>query len=243
MKAMILAAGLGTRLKPFTDHHPKALAPIGEHTLLELAIKKLIKADIKDIVINVHHFADQIIDYVAQHDNFGAHIQISNEIDEVLETGGGLKKALSLLGTQDDVLVCNADILSNIDLKAMMTAHQKWQPATTLAVQDRTSSRKLIFNNTHQLIAWCNETDQQLKPADVQLPIAYKKLAFSGIQIIHPQLLQDIQLAGKFSLIDMYLQAMNRHAIRAYEHSNDVLLDVGKPEAHKAAQELIKELL
>lgn len=238
MKAMILAAGLGTRLKPFTDKHPKALAPIGETTLLALNIQKLIKYGITDIVINVHHFADQIIQYLEEHQCFGANIRISDERSEVLETGGGLKKALPLLDNTSDILVCNVDILSNINYHNLLTYHLSQKADVTLAVQQRSSSRQLLFDASHQLYGWTNTLTSLTRPADLQLQPQGSMLAFSGIQILKKSFCDAILLEGKFSLIDVYLNAMQQHKILAFDHTNDVVLDVGKPEALEKAATL-----
>lgn len=235
---MILAAGLGTRLKPFTEKHPKALAPVGGHTLLELNIKRLQQSGINDIVINVHHFAHQIIEYIRANNAFGANIKMSDESDTVLETGGGVKKAVSYFENSEDVLVCNVDILSNIDIAAMRLKHTALHADVTLAVQNRTSSRNLLFDQHQVLTGWRNNTTLEVRPAHLDWETMDAK-AFSGIQIINRNFYNNIGLEGKFSLIDAYLDAMGSYNIKGYDHTGDLLLDVGKPEALDKAQELV----
>lgn len=242
MKAMILAAGLGTRLKPFTDKHPKCLAPIGQYTLLEIAIKRLQEYGIQDIIVNVHHFADQIINYLKDNRNFGATIYISHEQGEVLETGGGLKKVIQDQYIQESIIVCNADILTNLNYHELIEQHNKTKAQATLAVQERNSSRQLIFNSKDQLVAWENIKEEMYKPSNFKMQKEDKRRAFSGIQIIEPSIFTHSQLTGKFSLIDLYLETMASQSILAFDHSKDILLDVGKPEAHERAQALLHEL-
>ncbi|MGB6093368.1 MAG: sugar phosphate nucleotidyltransferase, partial [Moheibacter sp.] len=154
-KAMIFAAGMGTRLKPFTDHHPKALAEVNGKTLLQRNIEYLKTIGVTELTINVHHFADQIIDFLKQNSNFGIHIQISDETAELLETGGGLVKAKEMIGDQS-FLVMNVDILTDLNLEDLIQFHYQYQPLVTLAVSDRDSSRKLLFKKNRQLAGWKN---------------------------------------------------------------------------------------
>lgn len=237
MKAMILAAGLGTRLKPFTDQHPKALAPVNGKSLLELNIRNLQQFGIYDIVVNVHHFADQIIATLKANDGFGSRYQISDETSAVLETGGGIKNAIPLFEAEDDILICNADILSAIDIDELISYHKYHGSSATLAVQDRASSRKLLFDQNNNLKGWINTATQETKPIDLDTS-AYLAKAFSGIQILHKKFYKNIALNGKFSIIDAYLNIMDTHQIKCFDHTGDLLLDVGKPEALEKAQAL-----
>lgn len=233
---MLLAAGLGTRLKPFTDHHPKALAPVGDRTLLEINIRKLVKAGISDIVVNVHHFADQIIDMLREHNGFGANIQVSDETAMVLETGGGVKNAVPLFGNAEDILVCNVDILSDINIIALYDFHRQHQAAVTLAVQRRATSRNLLLDTAANLRGWQYNTTGEVRPPglDTAQLVPY---AFSGIQVLNRKLYSSMPLQGKFSLIDLYLHCMSGHTIKGFDHTGDLLLDVGKPAAlEKAAK-------
>ena len=235
MKAMLFAAGLGTRLKPFTDHHPKALAEVNGKTLLEHNIRYLQSYNITDVVVNVHHFADQIELAIEQNNGFGSNISVSDERDAVLETGGGLKKAAHYFSGQDDFLVMNVDILTNLDLGAFITAHRKTKSDATLAIIDRSSSRNLLFDNDLNLCGWKNNNTGEEKISIVK--DNYHPFAFSGIQVISQSLLQSIRQEGKFSMIDVYLEASKTMKIKGYDHTGDLLLDVGKPESiAKAAQ-------
>lgn len=232
IKAMLFAAGLGTRLKPFTNNHPKALAVVNGKTLLERNILYLKKNGINDLVINVHHFADQIISFLAEHQNFGIHIQVSNESEEVLETGGGLKKAIPLLNDADVIIVMNADILSNLDVNKLLTFHQNKNSFATLAVTERETSRYLLFEN-EELVGWEN-----IKTGEVKMPKPAEKtnqLAFSGIQVLSKEFLSKILQEGKFSIIETYLSLCATEKINAYNHTGDILIDVGKPEAIEKA--------
>ena len=222
MKAMIFAAGLGTRLKPLTDTMPKALVPLGGKPLLQWQVEKLREAGIMDIVVNVHHFPDQIIDAIRAHEGWGCRIQVSDERDCLLETGGGLRKAKALLGTDEPVLTCNVDILSNIDLKALLAAYD--DSASLLVVSDRQTQRYLCFDEQHTLCGWTNIATGELKGQDGH------QLAFSGMQILSPEALAllDTMPEERFSLIDFYLRTMQRVPFRAYVPSDYRMMDVGK---------------
>jgi hypothetical protein len=247
MRAMILAAGLGTRLKPFTDAHPKALAIVNGKSLLQRNVEYLLSYGISDIIVNVHHFADQIITAIHKNNGWGANITISNETDEVLETGGGLLRAANYFKNEESWLVMNADILTNLDLHKLMVADEantlkaEGDLVATLAVTDRVSSRNLIFNTAGTLCGWKNNTTGQEKWANpLRDPNSAVPKAFSGIQIIHASFLKEVQLSGKFSLIDAYLQLAQHYAIHYYDHSDGILLDVGKPESLEKAATIFK---
>jgi NDP-sugar pyrophosphorylase family protein len=242
MKAMILAAGLGTRLKPFTDHHPKALALVNGKSLLQRNIEYLLSYGITDIIVNVHHFADQIVNTIHHNNGWGAHITISDETHEVLETGGGLLHAANFFEGEERWLVMNADILTDLNLHKMMEADASYalkaegDLMATLAVTDRTSSRNLIFNQAGTLCGWKNNgTGEEKWSLPLKDPNTAVPKAFSGIQIIHAPFFEAIELRGKFSLIDAYLQLAQHYAIYYYDHSDGILLDVGKPESLEKA--------
>ncbi len=244
---MILAAGLGTRLKPFTDKHPKALAMVNGKSLLQRNVEYLLSYGISDIIVNVHHFADQIIKAIHDNNGWGANISISDETDEVLETGGGLLRAANYFKHEESWLVMNADILTNLDLHKLMVADEtnalnaEGDLVATLAVTDRVSSRNLIFNTAGTLCGWKNNTTGQEKWANpLRDPNSAVPKAFSGIQIIHASFLKEVQLSGKFSLIDAYLQLAQHFAIHYYDHSDGILLDVGKPESLEKAATIFK---
>lgn len=247
MRAMILAAGLGTRLKPFTDKHPKALAVVNGKSLLQRNVEYLMSYGITEIIVNVHHFADQIIDTIKEHKGWGATITISDETDEVLETGGGLLRAKDYFKDEERWLVLNADILTNLDLHKMIEADALYAQkaegdlVATLAVTNRTSSRNLIFNTAGTLCGWKNNNTAEEKWANpLRDPNTAVPKAFSGIQIVHATFLQEVALRGKFSLIDAYLQLAQHFAIHFYDHSDGILLDVGKPESLEKAATIFK---
>ncbi|PID69049.1 MAG: nucleotidyltransferase [Flavobacteriia bacterium] len=236
MKAMILAAGLGTRLKPFTEQHPKALLPINNKTLLQRNIEYVKQAGITEIVINIHHFGQQIIDFLNTHNNFGCHIQISDEREELLETGGGLLKARHLLEDSPFVLL-NADILTHLDLSKMIAYHNQCKPLVTLAVSQRISSRQLEFNQNMSLCGWKNlNTGEHIHTGS---QVAYER-AFSGIHIIDPALFERITETGKFSIIPTYLRLMEEYDLKGFDHTGIEVLDVGKPENIDRAERYFK---
>ncbi|MBX9450132.1 MAG: NTP transferase domain-containing protein [Taibaiella sp.] len=243
MKAFLLAAGLGTRLRPFTDHHPKALAQVNGKTLLEWNIRTLQKFGIQEFVINVHHFGDQIKDFLMQNEGFGSRYHISEESEELLETGGALLHAREFLSNADHILMMNVDILSNIDLKQFIQFHLIHNRTGTLAVQDRASSRKLLFGlneqEEYELKAWINTRDGQIKPPSVPaLDPEWRAFSFSGIQLLKGSVLDHITHTGKFSIIDAYLDIIDRKKIIAYDHTGDIMIDVGKPESLEEAQKV-----
>lgn len=234
--AMIFAAGLGTRLKPWTDHHPKALAVVNGKPLLQRNIEYLKQFGITDIVINVHHFADQIIRFLEENDHFGMRIEVSHEVGEPLETGGGLLKARSFLQNANPFLVMNADILTDMDIDRMLAFHNQHNPLVTLAVTDRSSSRAFLFDDKQVLCGWQNS-----KTGEERISVVVEKhtpKAFSGIHLIHPVFFQLTTETGKFSLVDVYLRLASSQTIMGYDHSGTKLIDVGKPESIAAATAL-----
>ncbi|MFO7840664.1 MAG: nucleotidyltransferase family protein [Fidelibacterota bacterium] len=234
MKAMILAAGKGTRLRPMTDIMPKALIEIGGKTLLERAILKLKRADIDEIVVNVHHFADQVEHFLREHD-FGIKIHISDEREKLLDTGGAVKKARKYLAGDEPFFVFNVDVISNINLLDMLYLYQMSPAMAILAVRMRGSSRQLCFDRYHHLVGWKNmETGEQKGEEG----LCY---AFSGIQLLHPAIFEYMPKAERFSLIDLYLDAAGEHIILAYDHTDGEWMDVGTPERLKKAIALLKQ--
>ncbi|MGV8915116.1 MAG: nucleotidyltransferase family protein [Kaistella sp.] len=237
MKALIFAAGKGTRLKPFTDHHPKALALVNGMPLLERNIKYLQGFGINDFVINVHHFGVQIIDFLKENNYFGSTIEFSDEKDELLETGGGLVFARKLLDLGEDFLIMNADILTDLDLNAFIQFHQGKNDFATLAVSDRKSSRKLLFNSEMVLRGWLNVESGEQRLAEFNK--GFKPLAFSGIHCINPRIFNKIKRTGKFSIMEEYLDLMHTEEIHGYEHQAHII-DVGRPESVLAAEKIFK---
>jgi NDP-sugar pyrophosphorylase family protein len=243
MKAMILAAGLGTRLRPLTDHRPKALVEVAGRTLLEITLTRLRTFGIRDVIINVHHFADMVVDYLQAHHNFGMRIEISRE-DELLDTGGGLKKAapffLESANSQDQpFIVHNVDVLSNIDLGRIAEFHTKQEALATLAVQDRETSRYLLFDPSLGLCgrrSGSDGTPELIRPAQ-----QFQALAFSGIHIISPRLLAMLTEEGAFSIITSYLRlAAQGEKICAFRADEYYWRDVGKPDSLPQAAEDLK---
>ncbi|MBS1614809.1 MAG: NTP transferase domain-containing protein [Bacteroidetes bacterium] len=231
MKAMLLAAGLGTRLAPFTHHHPKALAQVQGRSLLEWNVRYLQQFGIREVVVNVHHFADQIEEAVCAGKGWGSKVLISDERSAVLETGGGLKHATHFFETETAFLVMNVDVLTNLDISALQAAHAAGKAQATLAVMQRPSSRYLLFDEKLWLCGWRNTKTGELRG------LPGTDFAFSGIQIISGDLLRGIHRDGKFSLIDVYLDALAAGGkIQGFDHSNDLFLDAGKPETLAQAQ-------
>lgn len=237
MKALIFAAGKGTRLKPFTDHHPKALATVNGVPLLERNIRFLQSFGINDFVINIHHFGDQIIDFLRKNDNFGAKIEISDERGELLETGGGLVFARKFLDFQEDFLIMNADILTDLNVSEFVKYHQEKKDFATLAVSDRKSSRKLLFNSEMVLRGWLNVETGEQRLAEFNK--GFKALAFSGIHCINPEIFNKIKRTGKFSIMEEYLDLMHTEQIQGFEH-HGILIDVGRPESVLEAEKIFK---
>jgi NDP-sugar pyrophosphorylase family protein len=214
---MIFAAGLGTRLKPLTDTMPKALVSVGGQPLLWHVMQKLKAAGYERIVVNVHHFAQQIVDYLRENDNFGLDIRISDETAALLETGGGIKKALPLFDPTEPILIHNVDILSNLDLSALPT------DAPLLVVSQRPTKRYLQFDDTMRLVGWKNIETGEVKGREAT------SLAFSGIHMFHPSLTPLLaDWPDRFPIMDFYLKTCGDHLIRGYEARDLRLLDVGK---------------
>ncbi len=233
---MIFAAGLGTRLKPFTDHSPKALAEVNGKSLLEHNVRYLQKFGIYEIVINVHHFADMILEAIADNDGYGSEISISDEQDALLETGGGLKKAAYFFEGETAFVVMNVDILTNLDLGKMIAVHTENNAMATLAVMQRSSSRQLLFDQNMLLCGWMNNNTGEKRIArEVQAVTPY---SFSGVQVLSPSVLHDAPFEGKFSLIDLYLYQARTNNLVGYDHSGNLFIDVGKPGSVEQAEYL-----
>ena len=237
MKALIFAAGKGTRLKPFTDHHPKALARVNGVPLLERNIKYLQSYGINDFVINIFHFGEQIVEFLKEHDHFGANIEISDEKDQLLETGGGLVFARKFLDFEEDFLILNADILTDLNITEFVEYHQEKKDFATLAVSDRKSSRKLLFNPEMVLRGWVNVETGEQRLAEFNK--GFKPLAFSGIHCMNPAIFGKIKRTGKFSIMEEYLDLMHTEKIHGFEH-HAKLIDVGRPESIVEAEKYFK---
>lgn len=233
---MILAAGLGSRLKPWTDLHPKALAQVNGKSLLQRNIEYLQQAGIQDVIINVHHFADQIQEAIHKSGGWGSRITISDETEAVLETGGGLQKAAAFFSDTDAFVLMNVDILTDMDLNAMIAQHLASGPLATLAVSDRITSRYFLFDAERQLCGWRNVQKEEEKIVRNVSPLFQK--AFSGIHVIETDLLPMIPFTGKFSMVDVYLALAKNNSIQSYDHTGAKLVDVGKPESIAKAEAL-----
>lgn len=242
MKAMILAAGLGTRLRPLTDSRPKALVELEGRTLLEMALSRLSAFGIRDVIVNVHHFADQVIEYLRVHENFGMRIKVSRE-EELLDTGGGLKKAAWFFLEDEDrsqpFLLHNVDVLSDIDLGSMLRFHAEQRALATLAVQARRSSRYLLFDSGGELCGRRFEREPLIelaRPAD-----SVTALAFSGIHVISPRFLEMMREERAFSIIETYLRlAGEGEKVVAFPADQCYWRDLGTPESLSDAADDLK---
>jgi len=226
-KALIFAAGLGTRLRPFTDHHPKALFLVEGKPLLAHSIDHLIKYGITDVIINVHHFSEQIIDHLLKNHNYGINISISDESEELLDTGGGLKKAAWYFDNNNPFLVRNVDVLSDLDLKLLLDLHTGKNGLATLAVKERETSRYLLFNEEMKLCGWENKKTGEIKTSRENKSVS-RHLAFSGIQVLDPKIFDLITETGKFSLTEMYLRLSKDQDIYGYLDRESFWKDAGK---------------
>ena len=267
-QAMIFAAGLGTRLKPLTDTMPKALVPVGGEPLLHHVIMKLKDAGFERIVVNVHHFAQQIIDYLDANRNFGLDIRISDEREGLLETGGGIKKALPLFDQASPILIHNVDILSNLDLAQVMQTSET-TPDALLLVSQRKTKRYLLFADDMHLKGWTNIETGQVRspyswlseesslhdsstlftpfPSEARQPVAFhtslQKLAFSGIHVIWPSVFPLFsEMPDRFGIIDFYLKYCHQFAFVGHEQKDLQLMDVGKLDTLHEAEQFLNNL-
>ena len=229
MKALVLAAGLGTRLRPLTDNRPKALVEVGGVTLLEMVIRRLMAFGVDEIIVNVHHFSEQIIEYLAKKENFGIRIEVSVETS-LLETGGGLKQAAWFFDDGKPFLIHNVDVLSDIDLRAMVERHIQQGAVATLAVKQRKSSRYLLFNKELALKGWQKGAEEEPDLVDDEAgKEILQKLGFCGIHVVSPQLLSLISEQGQFSIIQTYMRLIgDGEFVRGFDVSESRWKDVGK---------------
>jgi NDP-sugar pyrophosphorylase family protein len=247
MKAMILAAGLGTRLRPLTNDRPKALVEVAGQTLLEIALGRLGSVGVRDVIVNVHHFADMVADYLKKNGNFGMRVEISRE-DVLLDTGGGLKKAAWFFlenssHVDEPFLLHNVDVLSTIDLKRMVRFHRENQALATLAVQDRETSRYLLFDEQNQLCG--RRAGRDGAPELIRHTSQVRPLAFSGVHVISPRLLPLMTEDGAFSIITSYVRlASQGEKILAFRADDYYWRDLGKPEnVAQAAHDIQNKVL
>ena len=244
MKAMILAAGLGTRLRPLTNDRPKALVEVGGRTLLEITLTRLRCFGVRDVIVNVHHFPDMIVDYLAANSHFGMHIEISRE-DVLLDTGGGLKKAAFFFledssSREEPFLLHNVDVISTIDLQRMLNLHSEHRALVTLAVQDRQSSRRLLFDEQGRL---CGRRDERNQMTELARPAQnLQALAFAGIHVISPRFLPMMTEEGIFSILAPYLRlAASEEKLLAFRADEYYWRDLGRPESLRMANEELKQ--
>jgi len=238
---MIFAAGLGSRLKPYTETMPKALVPVAGIPMIEVLIKHLQHNRINDIIINVHHFADQVIDFLKFNRYFGANITISHEEELLLDTGGGLKKAAWFFGDQQPFLIQNVDVISDLNYQDMLKELNGKGAIASLAVSERETSRYFLFDDKMQLCGWENTKTGELK---ISRPGTYnlKRYAFSGIHIIDPSIFNFMPDDGCFSIIDTYLELSSTHKITGFEHNPENWVDMGKPAALLTAERVLEKL-
>ena len=241
MKAMIFAAGLGTRLRPLTDHTPKALVSVAGKPMLERVILRLKEAGFNDITVNIHHFGEQIIEFLRANNYFGITIHLSDERDMLLDTGGGIKKARPFLDGNEPFLVHNADILSDINLAELYRHHWESNAEATLLVSQRQTSRYLLLDDANRLHGWINKSTGETKPEGFSFQERqYKKMAFGGIHVISPSLfryMESRQWEGKFSIIPFYLSVCETACIQGYPLQDRRWFDIGKPETLAKAEE------
>lgn len=240
-RAMIFCAGLGTRFKPWTDKHPKALAVVNGKSLLQRNIEYLQQYGIFEVVINVHHFADQIEEVVSQHHGWGSDILISDERQALLDTGGGLLKAAHFFEGDQRFITLNADILTDLHIGKLIEFHEQRKPLISFGVTDRKSSRVLLFDQEERLCGWRNVATGEEK-ISIAKPALHAK-AYSCVVIFEPSifnLMTGYGFSGKFSLTDVYLKLAADYPILGYDHSGDRFVDVGKPESVEVAERLFR---
>lgn len=238
MKALIFAAGLGTRLKEQTQNKPKALVSLGGKPLLQRAIEHLKSFGIDHIVINVHHFADQVIAFVETNHSFGIRIDISDERDLLLDTGGGLKKAGQYLKGDEPILIYNVDVISDLDLNVLLEFHRQSRALATLVVRQRDTSRYLMFDENFLLSGWKNVSSGESIISREDSFNNSKPFAFSGIHIVQPEFLNLISETGKFPIMDLYLRLAKKYPIKAFVDQSGLWMDLGKPDQIIEAEKL-----
>lgn len=239
MQAMIFAAGLGTRLQNETANKPKALVKVGGKPLLQHAIEKLSAEGVSKIIVNVHHFAPQVIDFIKSKD-WGIPVLISDESNKLLETGGGLKFASHLFSPNKPILIYNVDILSNINLQDVFTQHGKTNAIATLVVRKRETQRYFKFNSEHNLVGWINKKTGESKISRPDNFQEATEMAFSGIHIVEPQIFDLMPPEDRFSIVQVYLKLAENKNIQGYYDTSDLWMDVGKPAQLEEARKIYK---
>ncbi len=239
MKPMIFAAGLGTRLRPITNDIPKALAPINGIPILEIVIRRLINYGFNEIIVNVHHFADKVVEFLDSKNRFDINLQISDEREELLDTGGGLKHASWFFDDKQPFLVHNVDTLTDIDLLDYYQYHQKNDALATILVRHRKGSRFFLFDQSNRLCGWENVVTHEKIIARKQVN-HLEQIAFSCLHIIDPKIFDLIDEKGCFSIIDVYLRLAKNQKILGFIDDDSYWLDIGTPEKLKRAEEEIE---
>lgn len=245
MKAMIFSAGLGTRFKPWTDKHPKALALVNGKSLLQRNIEYMQQYGIRDVIVNVHHFPDQIEEAIQKNNGWGSNVIISDERNKLLDTGGGLLKAKNLFTPGERFITCNVDILTDLDINKLISFHEQHQALISFGVTDRKTSRYLLLDENNRLCGWRNiktgeERRPLLSPPRGEGP-GLREKAYSCVVVFEYdifRLMEEAGLSDKFSLIDIYLKLAANHIIMGYDHTGDRLVDVGRPESVAVAESL-----
>jgi NDP-sugar pyrophosphorylase family protein len=237
MKAMVFAAGLGTRLKEETQNKPKALVKIDGKPLLQHAIEKLKKEGFSEVVVNVHHFSELVIEFLNAND-FGIPVHISDETDKLLDTGGGLKKAASFLNADEPVLIYNVDVISNLKLQNLIEYHNNAGALATLVVRDRKTQRYFKFDREKRLVGWLNKKTGEKKIAISENFEQSSGMAFSGIHVVSPEIFKLMPDKDRFSITDFYLELTKNHLIKGYFDESEIWMDVGKPEELARAKQL-----
>ncbi len=242
MKAIIFSAGLGTRFKPWTNQHPKALARVNGKSLLQRNVEYLQDHGIRDVIVNIHHFGEQVREAIEKNKGWGSSILISDESKELLETGGGLLKAKDLFNPGERFLSCNVDILTDLDIDKLLQFHQQQNAQVSFGITNRSTSRYLLFDEESRLCGWRNTKTGEEKLVRGQSPLVPK--AYSCVAVFEYEIFSLMErhgFSGKFSLIDVYLRLAEVHRIMGYDHSGDRLVDVGKPESLLKAEDLFKK--
>ncbi len=241
MKALIFAAGLGTRLYPYTSDTPKALVKVAGKPMLQHVIVKLKKFGIDSFIINIHHFGDQIIQFLKDHNHFDCDITISDERKELLDTGGGLKKVLAEIGENENLLVHNVDIFTDYDLDQLIKHHEQADSLISLLVQDRKTSRYLLFDKkSADLKGWINTNTKETIPIDI-IAKDYHSFAFSGIHMINSRALKYFPEGNSFPIIPVYLNIAENHKISSLKYNDENWLDLGKPAQLEQAEKIINQ--
>lgn len=225
---MIFAAGLGTRLRPLTNDRPKALVEINGITMLEMALRKMEHAGIRRVIVNVHHFRDKMLEFIRNYQSESMEVVVSDESDQLLDTGGGLLKARSLFTPNDPVLLYNVDIITTASLPRLIDYHQKHDPLATMMVKQRSTSRYLMFDENMQLSGWQNtKTGEKIICREAE---QYENFGFQGIHIVSPRLFDLVTETGKFPIIELYLRLAGNYLFKGYESKDDLWFDIGSPE-------------